>query len=107
MDTQQYTYYAFISYQRKDEKWAKWLQRKLENYKLPVANAKDASDNKLKYIPPCIRDKTDLTAGPLPDALKEALNQSRFLIVISSPNAMLLTNIRAMPREAGLVSPHN
>ena len=39
MDTQQYTYYAFISYQRKDEKWAKWLQRKLENYKLPVANA--------------------------------------------------------------------
>lgn len=33
MDVQsQYTYYAFISYQRKDEKWAKWLQRKLENY---------------------------------------------------------------------------
>ena len=73
MDTQQYTYYAFISYQRKDEKWAKWLQRKLENYKLPVVNAKDASDKKSKYIRPVFRDKTDLTAGPLPDALKEAL----------------------------------
>lgn len=52
----QYTYYAFISYQRKDEKWAKWLQSKLENYKLPVANAKE----KLKYIRPAFRDKTDL-----------------------------------------------
>lgn len=29
-------YFAFISYQRKDEKWAKWLQHKLEHYKLPV-----------------------------------------------------------------------
>ena len=83
-----YTYYAFISYQRKDEKWAKWLQRKLENYKLPVANAKDAADKKSKYIRPVFRDKTDLTAGPLPDALKEALQQSRYLIVICSPNAV-------------------
>ena len=88
MDTQQYTYYAFISYQRKDEKWAKWLQRKLENYKLPVANAKDTSDKKPKYIRPVFRDKTDLTTGPLPDALKDALNQSRYLIVICSPNVV-------------------
>lgn len=84
----QYTYYAFISYQRKDEKWAKWLQHKLENYKLPVANAKEASDKQSKYIRPVFRDKTDLTAGPLPDALKEALQQSRYLIVICSPNAV-------------------
>lgn len=88
MDNQQYTYYAFISYQRKDEKWAKRLQRKLENYKLPVANAKEASDKKFEYIRPVFRDKTDLTAGPLPDVLKEALNQSRYLIVICSPNAV-------------------
>lgn len=87
-DRSQYIYYAFISYQRKDEKWAKWLQRKLENYKLPVANAKDASDKKSKYIRPVFRDKTDLTTGPLPDALKEALQQSRYLIVICSPNAV-------------------
>jgi hypothetical protein len=25
-------YYAFISYKREDEKWARWLQRKLESY---------------------------------------------------------------------------
>ena len=87
-DRSQYTYYAFISYQRKDEKWAKWLQRKLENYKLPVGNAKGVTDKKSQYIRPVFRDKTDLTAGPLPDALKEALQQSRYLIVICSPNAV-------------------
>ena len=32
---QEKEYYAFISYKREDEKWAKWLQQKLEHYKLP------------------------------------------------------------------------
>lgn len=32
---QEKEYYAFISYKREDEKWAKWLQNKLEHYKLP------------------------------------------------------------------------
>lgn len=27
---QEKEYYAFISYKREDEKWAKWLQDKLE-----------------------------------------------------------------------------
>ena len=31
-----YDNYAFISYKREDEKWAEWLQRKLEGYKLPT-----------------------------------------------------------------------
>ncbi len=30
-----YTYYAFISYKREDEKWAKWLHKKLQEYRLP------------------------------------------------------------------------
>lgn len=29
----QYKYWAFISYKREDEKWAKWLQKKLEYYR--------------------------------------------------------------------------
>ena len=29
-------YYAFISYKREDEKWAKWRQYKLEHYKFPL-----------------------------------------------------------------------
>ena len=30
-----YRYYAFISYNHRDEKVAKWLQSRLEHYKLP------------------------------------------------------------------------
>ena len=33
---QQYTYYAFVSYRSSDEKWAKWLQEKIEGYRLPT-----------------------------------------------------------------------
>lgn len=31
-----YKYVAFISYKSEDEKWAKWLQRRIENYRLPA-----------------------------------------------------------------------
>ena len=31
-----YEYFAFISYKEEDAEWAKWLQRKLEHYKLLV-----------------------------------------------------------------------
>jgi hypothetical protein len=36
-------YTAFISYNSKDDRWAKWLQRKLEVYSMPVVirNEKD------------------------------------------------------------------
>lgn len=34
---QEKEYYAFISYKREDEKWAKWLQRKLEHYRFPTS----------------------------------------------------------------------
>ena len=29
---QEYRYFAFVSYSRKDMPWAKWLQKKLQNY---------------------------------------------------------------------------
>ena len=35
MANDQFEYMAFISYSRSDEKWAKWLQYKLEHYILP------------------------------------------------------------------------
>lgn len=80
------TYYAFISYRRKDEKWAIWLQRKLERYRLPSVLCRQ------KKIPrklnPVFRDKTDLSVGGLIDSLREKLKDSRYLIVICSPDAV-------------------
>lgn len=82
----QYKNYAFISYKREDEKWAKWLQRKLENYKLPSVIRKE-SLNMPKYIRPVFRDKTDLTGGVLAAQLHNELQRSKYLIVICSPNS--------------------
>ncbi len=82
----QYKNYAFISYKREDEKWAKWLQRRLENYKLPSVIRKE-SLNMPQYIRPVFRDKTDLTGGVLADQLRNELERSKYLIVICSPNS--------------------
>lgn len=82
----QYKNYAFISYKREDEKWAKWLQRKLENYKLPSVIRKE-SLNMPKYIRPIFRDKTDLSGGILTEQLHNELERSKYLIVICSPSS--------------------
>lgn len=80
-----YKSYAFISYSRKDEKWAKWLQRKLESYKLPTTIHNEYTSS--KYLRPVFRDKTDLNTGILASELRNELDQSKFLIVICSPNS--------------------
>ncbi len=36
MDAEHYTYFAFISYSRKDSRVARWLQRRLEWFRFPV-----------------------------------------------------------------------
>lgn len=86
MDAQKYTNFAFISYKREDEKWAKWLQKRLESYKLPATIRKE-TPSLPKYIRPIFRDGTDLSGGILANKLHDELVRSRFLIVICSPNA--------------------
>ncbi len=83
---QQYKYYAFISYSRKDEKYAKWVQDKLESYKLPSRIAHDNPELK-KGIRPIFRDKTDLGVGSLYANLGKELAASQYLIIISSPSS--------------------
>lgn len=77
--------YAFISYSHKDEKMAKWLQRKLESYKLPT-NIHNEYENS-RYLRPIFRDQTDLSVGVLTDELKNNLFNSKYLIVVCSPNS--------------------
>lgn len=87
METE-YQYFAFISYKREDEKWAKWLQKKLENYKLPAVIRKEKPKLPL-FIRPIFRDKTDLKGGgKLINKIKDELHASRHLIVICSPNSV-------------------
>lgn len=90
----EYTYFAFVSYSHKDEKWAKWIQTALESYRLPAAVRKEAGKALPPRIHPVFRDATDLSVGKLVDNLRQELEQSRFLIVVCSPHS-------ARPNEQG------
>lgn len=85
MIEEKYQYFAFISYQRRDEEWAKWLQHKLEHYRLP-SNLNGRTDLP-KEIRPVFKDTSELTPGNLPEQIHLALEQSKFLIVICSPRS--------------------
>lgn len=78
-------YYAFISYKREDEKWAKWLQNKLEHYKFPT-NLNGRTDLP-KSIRPTFRDVTDLKPGLLAEEINKAICNSEWLIVVCSPRS--------------------
>lgn len=90
-----FEYIAFISYNRKDIKWASKLQRKIEFYKLPSIITREIPDillrtypNLPKKMPRMFRDMTELEPGQdLSMALKKALDSSQYLIVICSPNS--------------------
>lgn len=88
MSNSPYTNIAFISYKREDEEWAKWLQKKLEHYKLPTEVRKNNPDLEFVKNPRHVfKDTTDLSSGVLAKAIKEGLDSSKFLIVICSPRA--------------------
>lgn len=83
---QSYQYFAFISYSRKDQKWASWLQKQLESYRLP-AHLVRTYEHVPKRITPVFRDQTDLAGVVLQESLEKALASSQYLIVIASPNS--------------------
>ncbi|MDD2466568.1 MAG: toll/interleukin-1 receptor domain-containing protein, partial [Desulfobulbus sp.] len=88
MSDTRYAYYAFISYSRKDAKWAKWLQRKLESYRLPSTLRKELDGRAPLKIRPVFRDQTDIGAGlSVQQNLRRELADSRYLIVICSPES--------------------
>ncbi len=83
-------YKAFISYSHRDERWARWLHRKLETYRVPKRLVGQPSP--LGPIPsrltPIFRDRDELpTASDLGAVIQQALGESESLIVICSPAA--------------------
>ena len=87
MTDKRFEYYAFISYSHKDEKWAKWLQKRLEQYKLPSLIRKESGGRLPKHVRPIFRDQTDIGTGDLQQSLRSELEDSRYLIVVCSPNS--------------------
>lgn len=87
MSQGQYTYYAFVSYRSSDEKWAKWLQEKIEGYRLPTTIQHENSDLPKSRLRPCFRYHTDIQPNELKTELRNKLEQSKYLLVICSPRS--------------------
>lgn len=83
MNQQEYHYYAFISYDTSDSKWAKWLERNLSHYHIPTSIKKNKIGIPDKLRPIFIYEY-DLAGNQLHDALQRELDASKYLIVICS-----------------------
>ena len=78
-------YFAFISYSHKDKDAAKKLQNFIQGYKIP-AKLEDRPDLP-KRIGRVFRDEDELAGDELTPQIEEALRNSRYLIVVCSPNS--------------------
>ena len=85
MTQEQKHYYAFISHSSADEKIALWLRNQLENYHIPSAIQRDY--HAPKQLKPIFVYQTDLAGIKLKEALGQSLTDSKYLIVICSPDA--------------------
>ena len=98
-----YKYWAFISYSHQDNlatrgdgrvehiQWANWLHEQFETYRIPDGY-RDRSTRSGEPMPerffPTFRDEAELpTSHDLGGQIRDALERSRFLIVIASPRS--------------------
>ena len=85
------TFWAFISYSSLDKKWGAWMHKKLENYPIPSDfQGEELFDGAVlgKNLRPIFRDRDELSgSAELGPAIMEALEKSRFLIVLCSKNS--------------------
>ena len=82
----QYKYFAFISYNSRDIKWGKRLQKKLEHYRMPATLCSERGWVRTP-IKPVFFAPTDIQPGGLSQELQDRLAASRHLIVICSPHS--------------------
>jgi tetratricopeptide (TPR) repeat protein len=83
----QFKYRAFISYSHADEKWARWLHRSLETYRIPkhLIGQKTPMGSVPRKLAPVFRDREELaSATDLGAKLTEALEGSACQIIICS-----------------------
>ena len=78
-------YTAFVSYNSKDDRWARWLQRKLEQYHLPAKLISEKDDERRPKRFRIFRYRSDLNTVSLSQGLSSELDEARWLIVICSP----------------------
>src|SRR5262249_42982355 len=81
-------YRAFVSYSHVDMTWARWLQSRLEDFRIDndLVGRETATGTIPKTLRPIFRDRDDFIAGDtLSEQTPEALDASQALVVICSP----------------------
>jgi hypothetical protein len=85
-----FRYLAFVSYSHRDEQWAKWVHEGIETYKIPrslIGKPLHGGATPRRMFP-LFRDRDELPgAAELGAQIRQALEQSLYLIVICSPRA--------------------
>ena len=85
-----YRYRAFISYSHRDKRWAEWLHRALETYRVPsrLVGLATAVGVVPRRLTPVFRDRDELaSSNDLGRKVDQALAESANLIVVCSPAA--------------------
>jgi len=85
-----FKYWAFISYSHRDKAWGDWLHRRLETYRVPgrLAGRPGRDGAVPKRLFPVFRDREELpSSADLSNNISDALQKSRYLIVICSPQS--------------------
>jgi hypothetical protein len=90
-ESSSYHYRAFISYSHEDERWSRWLIRRLESYRVPralVGTTNFDGETVPARLGTIFRDRDEAaSSSDLGQAIRSALAESRHLIVIASPHA--------------------
>ena len=81
-------YVAYISYEHRDSKVARWLHRAIEGYRVPHKRLASAQSQLRSRLRPVFIDRDELSSSPdLGETLRKALDESDFLIVVCTPLA--------------------
>ena len=84
-------YRVFLSYSHADAKWAHWLMRRLEAYRVPARFHGLVAPIGVvgPRIAPVFRDRDELpTTSDLGETIRTALRQSATLVAICSPASL-------------------
>jgi hypothetical protein len=97
LDPTSHRYWAFLSYSHRDERWARWLHKSVETYR-GHRRLVGMSNRRGETIPerlfPVFRDRDELAgAADLPASITQALQSSRFLVVLCSPSSAKSTYV--------------
>lgn len=104
-----YKYRAYISYSHRNERWARWLHRALESYRVPrkLVGTTTVRGKVPARIRPVFRDRDDLSsAADLGHTVRQALADAENLIVVCSPDSSASSWVNEEIRQFAAIGRH-